>query len=209
MSGAMALWRDRRGTGAGEFALVLPLLIMLLLGIVDAGRLLYITNMAEKATQVGARYAIVTTVIPTQLVGADYVGSNNCGAAKNATCTAGDPITNEAALGKLTCTSASCVCSVNPCPASASIPTAAFTTLVGRMQAFYPGIAAGNVRVIFRGSGLGFAGDPNGMQVIPLVTVELTGLTYQPLMLFRVVSFSLNSFSTTLTAEDSHGTLSN
>ncbi len=56
--------RDRRGASAAEFALVLPLLLLLLFGIIDAGRFLYETNRAEKATQMGARYAIVTNVIP-------------------------------------------------------------------------------------------------------------------------------------------------
>ena len=50
---------DCRGASAAEFSLVLPLLILLLFGIIDAGRLLWEVNRAEKATQMGARYAIV------------------------------------------------------------------------------------------------------------------------------------------------------
>ncbi len=56
----------------------LPLLILLLFGIIDAGRFLYETNRAEKATQMGARYAIVTDVMPAGLVNEDYTNSANC-----------------------------------------------------------------------------------------------------------------------------------
>ena len=202
------LFGDRRGAGAVEFALVLPLLLFLLFGVIDAGRFLWEYNRAEKATQMGARYAIVTDVIPAALVNQDYVGTANCiinGTTQN--CTPGDLINSPSALGTLTCTSASCAC-VGSCP-SATIPSAAFTNLVTRMKQMKPNIAAANVRVIFRGSGIGFAGDPNGMQVIPLVTVELTGLQFRPIMLFNSVAVTMPSFATTLTAESSTGQQSN
>jgi hypothetical protein len=202
------LFGDRRGAGAVEFALVVPLLLILLFGVIDAGRFLWEYNRAEKATQMGARYAIVTDVIPSALVDQDYVGTANCiinGTVQN--CTPGDLINSASALGKVTCTSSGCACT-GSCP-TATISGTAFTNLVGRMQIMKPGITAANVRVIFRGSGLGFAGDPNGMQVIPLVTVELTGLQFRPIMLFNSVAVTMPSFATTLTAESSTGQQSN
>ena len=42
---------------------MLPLLILFLFGIIDAGRFLWEINRAEKATQVGARLAVVTDVV--------------------------------------------------------------------------------------------------------------------------------------------------
>ena len=42
---------NRSGASAAEFALVLPILLILLLGIIDAGRWLWTYNRAEKATQ--------------------------------------------------------------------------------------------------------------------------------------------------------------
>ena len=47
------------------------------------------------------------------------------------------------------------------------------------------------------------------MDVSPLVTVKLTGMTFDPLVLFGLVPFSMPDFRTTLTAEDSAGTQSN
>ena len=72
-----------------------------------------------------------------------------------------------------------------------------------------PDIAQSNVRITYRGSGLGFAGDPNGMEIAPLVTVELIGVQFRPLVLFNAVAFNLPAFRTTLTAEDSSGSQSN
>jgi Flp pilus assembly protein TadG len=200
---------DRRGAGAVEFALVIPLLLILLFGIIDAGRFLWEVNRAEKATQMGARYAIVTDVIPNGIVNANFVGTNHCSDINGnpQTCTPGDTITDLNVLGTLTCTSVSCTCA-GTCPAS-TIPGAAFANLVTRMQQMKPNITASNVRVLFRGSGIGFAGDPNGMQVVPLVTVELTGLQFRPIMLFNSVPITMPSFATTLSAESSLGTMSN
>ena len=58
------------------------------------------------------------------------------------------------------------------------MPTADLDSLRSRvssimMRSFYPAIAADKVRVVYSGSGLGFAGDPTSPDVIPLVTVKL------------------------------------
>ena len=58
---------DERGGPAAEFALVLPLLIIFLFGIIDVGRLMWTWNRAEKATQMGARYAVVADMVPAGL----------------------------------------------------------------------------------------------------------------------------------------------
>ena len=104
---ARQLFRDRHGASAAEFALVLPLLLLLLFGIIDMGRFFWELNESEKATQMGARMAIVTTPVSPDLVGESYVA----GTVKN-----GDLIP-ASALGTLECTSQGCTCKVAPCPA--------------------------------------------------------------------------------------------
>ena len=202
------LLRDRRASTAAEFGLVLPLLLLLIFGVIDAGRLLYNVNQAEKATQMGARYAIVTDVIPAALVSFDYVGTTYCTNATSTPCVAGDAIDQTAALGTLRCTSTACNCT-GTCPSGASIDAAAFTNLVTRMQAMMPQIVAANVVVSFRGSGLGYAGDPNGMEIVPLVTVELQSLQFTPITALALTTFTLPAFQTTLSAESAVGTQSN
>ena len=74
MSPVRPFLRDRSGAGAAEFALILPLFLLVLFGIIDAGRFAWAFNQAEKATQVGARLAVVTDVIPG---GASATGLRN------------------------------------------------------------------------------------------------------------------------------------
>ena len=201
----------QRGASAAEFALVLPLWILLMFGVIDAGRLAWEINRAEKATQVGARVAIVTDSFPPGLKTQNYVGQVVGGV----TLTQGDVIPR-AALGEILCTrAAACTCATAPCPATlGSIDATVFdTALLPRMQAIYPKIAAGNVRLRYSGSGLGYAGDPNGMEIAPLVTVELVSsqaapLNFVPITTLLLASFSLPDFRTTLTSEDASGSQS-
>lgn len=55
------LWRDRRGDVALEFAIVLPLVLMLLLGIIDVGRLLGDQHALDRGVEVAARFAAVSS----------------------------------------------------------------------------------------------------------------------------------------------------
>lgn len=188
------LCADDHASGAAEFALVLPLLLLMLFGIIDAGRFMWEFNRAEKATQVGARVAVVTDIIAGGLATTDYVGVGGL--------TQGDVIP-ASALPLVTCTRT--VCS----PTTGTVNSASFDRIVQRMQNMKPDVTATNVQVEYRGSGLGYAGDPNGMDIAPLVTVKLTGLKFKPLFLFNSVLFSLPDFRTTLTSEDSVGNQSN
>lgn len=195
---------DRSGASAAEFALVLPLLILLLFGIIDGGRFLWEVNKAEKATQVGARVAVVTDVLDDGLANEDYVDQT----IGSVTLTQGDVIP-AAALGQLDCGEGGCTC-VSNCPDIDQPDDYAerFDRIVERMRFMKQDIEADDVTVSYRGSGLGFAGDPNGMEIAPLVTVELES-EFRPLILFSAVPVPLPTFRTTLTAEDSVGAQSN
>jgi len=192
---------DRSGATAAEFALVLPLLLLLIFGIIDGSRFIWEYNRAEKATQVGARVAVVTNAIPSGLAAANYVGVGGL--------TQGDPIP-VSALGTLSCTRTVCTCiGTGTCPSPGTINSVDFDRIVTRMQNMKPDIAAANVLVEYRGSGLGYAGDPNGMEIAPLVTVKLTGLQFTPITSLLLATITMPAFLTTLTAEDSAGSQSN
>jgi len=214
------LLRSTTGAGAAEFALVLPVLLMLLFGIIDGGRLLWETNRAEKATQVGARMAIVTESLSPGLRDADYAGSTSGGTVIEAG--ANIPI---GALGTIVCDSKECRCEAQPCPSMGTYNSAAFTALVTRMQKIYPQLTAANVQVRYSGSGLGSAGDlistsgggggsgggstaTEQMEVAPLITVSLTGIEFRPITSLLMATLNLPDFATTLTAEDVSGSYS-
>ncbi|RST29695.1 pilus assembly protein [Sphingomonas ginkgonis] len=204
------LLRDQRGGSAAEFALLTPLLLTLLFGIIDAGRLAWLYNQAEKAAQAGARVAVVTTLIPSNLASFKYVGQTVNGV----TYTQGDPL-QPSALGTITCAqpAATLSCSCTPtaaCPVSMSTVSAAgFNAVVSRVTAMLPQAGAANVTVQYEGSGLGYAGDPSGMDISPLVTVRVSGLQFQPLSGYMLLSVTVPALSSTLSAEDSLGAYSN
>ena len=205
MSAILIFLRDRHGASAAEFALVLPLFLLFLIGMIDAGRYVWEFNQAEKATQIGARWAAATDVIPSGLSSYSFAIS---GGIPQGT------VVPQSAFGGIWCGSngtVSCTCKDNgACAFGTAANATAFQNLVDRMAQIYPNIGAQNVRVDYDWSGLGFSGDPNGPDVAPLVTVSLRDATFQPIttMLFSG-TLPIPSASYTLTMEDGSGTNSN
>lgn len=206
------LARTEGGASAAEFALVLPLALLLMFGLFDVGRYVWHINQAEKAAQKGARYAVATALVPTGLNSYETVGIE-CPAGP---LKPGDRICREA-LGTLRCTggasSASCTCEQGPCPDPGTADAAAFARIVGRMRAIMPMIRAENVSIAYSGSGIGFAGDPatdedgNPLSdIAPLVTVEVGGLAMRSMVLFGG-AVDLPSARASLTLEDGDGAI--
>jgi Flp pilus assembly protein TadG len=199
---------DPSGAGAAEFALVLPLFLLFLLGIIDAGRYAWAFNQAEKATQIGARWAVVTDPIPSEMASYNFVSS---------TVPQGSVVPQTAFAG-VQCktsglsTTADCTCQDGgACGFDASQSNdAAWTGIVGRMQDIYANVGPGNVVIDYDWSGLGYAGDPNGPDISPLITVTLRGLEFQPAFLGILgVELPIPPASYTLTMEDANGSESN
>ena len=195
--------RNRSGSSAAEFGLVLPMLLGLIFLVIDGGRYLWSVNRIEKATQWGARYAVVAYPVTGGLASANYVGTVVGGV----TLTQGDVIP-AAALGLITCTSTSCTCTTAPCPTLGTFTSAYFLAIVDRMALISPDITASKVTILYRGSGLGYAGDPSGMQIAPLVTVKVSGVTWAPVSGFAQFKAGFPTIETTLSTEDSVGSSS-
>jgi Flp pilus assembly protein TadG len=97
------LLRDRGGGAILEFAILAPLLFTILLGIVEMGRMFYVRQALEYATEQAARYYMlnpttasgtVTTYLQGQMAGGmgsdvsvAYVDTANCNANTTVTCT--------------------------------------------------------------------------------------------------------------------------
>lgn len=202
--------RDVRGAGAAEFALVLPLMLLFLFAIIDVGRFVWAYNEAEKATQVGARWAVATNMVPSDLI--DYSFAVDGGIPQ------GTPVPSSAFPG-VRCTSGGCQCVTdeNICPGSTggtcdfdpnTTDADAFNAIVARMQLQKPDITAGNVVIDYCNSGLGFSGDPHGPDVAPIITVRLQNMTFSnpmTLMVFGSPSLNMPSARYSLTMEDGQG----
>lgn len=191
---------------AAEFALVLPVALLFLLGIIDVGRFMWGVSKAEKATQIGARRLAVTDPIASGY--ASYSFATSCGIPS------GDPIP-DAMVPEMTCSSSSgtASCSIDTGTTCPSFPTTinstAFTDLVNHMRTVYPSLGPDNVEVAYTRSGLGYAGNPNGPDVSPIVTVRLKGLPFNPLFLGTIPTFAIPGTSYSLTLEDGAGNFSN
>lgn len=200
--------RDEQGGPAAEFAMVLPILLIFLLGMMDVGRLMWDWNRAEKATQMGVRYAVATDIVPSALESYSFAISGSV--------LQGDPVP-ETAFPGIVCEAPggtpACSCVTGGTCDSAYLSTVnatAFNNIVDRINLFKPDVAAENVVVEYGYSGLGFAGDPNGPDVAPLVTIRLQNLDFQPLLtqIFGT-TITLPDFSAALTLEDGEGTYAN
>ena len=184
-----------RGSTAAEFALVLPVLIFFLFGIIDAGRFMWTLNQTEKATQMGVRIAVVTDMVPGGLYSMDYSASLGQGA----------PIPTSS-FGAAQCqkpaSSVTCSCTTTPCPTLTPVNSVSFSRIATLMSNIAPIVQPQNIRISYTNSGLGYAGDPNGADIAPIVTVTATGIRFTSLVLFGK-SINLPDITASLTTEDS------
>lgn len=203
-----------RGASAAEFALVLPIFLLFLLGSIDAGRYIWAVNEAEKATQIGARWAVATNIVPSPLANWSFVLNETTSPVAQ-----GEPVpvskfpgvrcTGSGAGASITAT---CVCPIPGGPAGScnfsTVPgvqgSTAFANIVQRMQSVYPRLTAQDVMVDYVNSGLGFAGDPNGADVAPFVRVSIINQTF-PMFFMLGQSIEMPQFSYGLTMEDGRG----
>jgi TadE-like protein len=200
---------NERGATAAEFALVLPVALLFLLGTFDMGRYLWEMNKMEKAVQAGTRYAVSTEIVASGLNDESYIDV----VCPGGTLKAGDTICKEA-LDPISCTKSgggvTCSCSGN-CPGDLTGNTTAFDNIVRRMRVMNAAIGPGNVTIKYSGSGIGFAGDPNEdddgdklSEISPVVTVEVASVRFRSMSLLGA-GITLPGFRYSQTLEDGDG----
>lgn len=205
MTGLLSFRRDIRASTAAEFALVLPAFLILFLGSIDVGRYMWNVGQAEKATQMGTRYAVVTDMVPSDLY--DYSFAISGGVAQGT-------VVPQSDFPGVTCTSsngvASCTCAASgSCAFGMTADQNAFNRVVGRMNTFYGPVGPDNVVIDYSWSGLGYSGDPNGADVDPIVTIRLVNLPFRPLITGTMGNLGLPGTSHSLTMEDGAGVRGN
>ncbi|GAA4744774.1 hypothetical protein GCM10023264_07580 [Sphingomonas daechungensis] len=183
--------------------MVLPLLVLLLLGMIDVGRYMWMLNQVEKATQMGARMAVVTTMVPTDLAAKNFAATLGQGSA-----------IPTSSFGSMQCTSngtaASCSCISNCSGIATTADNTAFNRVADRMNLMANYVSRSNVTIRYENSGLGYAGDPTGSDVAPIVTVQAAGVPFRPLIfMFLGGRLVLPTVSASLTLEDGQGNFSN
>ena len=218
ISSRRKLAADRRGSISVENAIVFGLLIVLTIALIEFSLALWQWNTAEKATELGVRYAVQSNPVALAFANYDAILGGGFDPGDSLTTTAVPPFT-------VSCTGGTCSCSGSGCGAfSAGLSTGAvtdfdpiaFDAIITRMDGVFRGSDLGpdNVRIDYSHVGVGFAGRP-GMHIVPAVTVRLDGVTFdfmvlsfiRPLMFYgseqpTTSGFPMPPFTATLSGED-------
>ena len=173
---------DRRGSISVENAIVFGLLIVLTIALIEFSLALWQWNTAEKATELGVRYAVQSDPVATAFLNYDAISGGGFDPGDSLTTTAVPPFT-------VSCTGGTCSCSGSGCGAFSAglingaavtdFDPIAFDAVITRMDGVFRGSDLGpdNVRIDYSHVGVGFAGRP-GMHIVPAVTVRLDGVTF-------------------------------
>ena len=190
--------KDRRGATGVEFALIVVVFFGSIVAITDFSRALWVFNEAVKACQVGARFAIANDMVAPGL--AAWSGILDASPPYSP----GNPIPLSEFPDPFVCDDTSCS---NPKAGFTSgYDSDAYDAIVFRMAGQFNSLATDPnavVTITYEHIGLGFAGNPGGPDIWPLVTVEATGMTFNfltPLMNLASIEFPYCSAS--LTGED-------
>jgi Flp pilus assembly protein TadG len=201
-------WRDQSGAVFAEFAILLPIVVIVVCGSIDFLYAFYQLNSAAKAVEVGARIAAVSDPVAS--------GLNN--------------LSNEALLNgaepgapmpsfTVTCSDETCTCA-GTCGTMTdnSFNLAAMNRVVygregaacGNATSSYAAgmcdvlssITPANVVIVYTQNGLGYAGRPGGP--VPTISVSLRNLQFHFFFLTPLlgVHIAMPAVSTTITAED-------
>jgi hypothetical protein len=204
----ISICRDENGAVFAEFAILLPIIVVVVCGSLDFLNAFYQWNAAAKAVEVGARIAAVSDPVA--------VGLNNL--SNQAVLDGSIP---GAPLGSftVTCSAESCSCT-GRCGAitANSFDPAAMNRIVfgrgsaacGDAKSYYaagmcdvlPSITAANVVIVYTHTGLGYAGRPGGP--LPTITVSLQDMQFQFFFLTALLGahIAIPPMTTTITAED-------
>ncbi len=219
MKGRRNSWRrklaaDRGGSVSVEYVIVIGLLVVLTVALIEASLALWQWNTAEKATELGVRYAVQSNPVVAGFSADTDIGWK---ATEDPKFGPGD-LLNVIKLPPftVTCTNTSCTCSGCPGGFSTAHDSAAFDAIVLRMDGVFRGSDLGpeNVKIFYSHVGVGFAGRP-GPDIVPAVTVRLDGVTFNlmilnfllPLMFFGSEqptpgAIPMPPFTATLSGED-------
>lgn len=190
------LGRSEQGSSAVEYALVFSLMILVTLGTVEIGLMMWQWNSAEKATQAGVRRAVVRDLVAP---GLRAVGSEPTTGDYGDWCR--DRTTG---LIDADCWFAPVTCVSGSCSGGYGYDDDAFTAIFERMRDMFPLIERANVEIVYAVSELGFLGRPGGQPM--MVTVRLRAMRYDFFLLDAFADLpdllTMPDFAATLVGED-------
>lgn len=195
---------DCRGAAMVEMTIVIPLLLILLFGFVDFGYAFYQWNAADKAVQVGARLAEISSPVATALTSA--VSTIPSGGAPGDSVPAGtyDFVCTASTSGTASCQS----CASGTCTSSTVSQTAFDLIYDGDarrpgMHQFLPGLLKSEVKIEYVATGLDYWTRPGGP--VPTIKVSIVNHHFQFFFLGGLLGFgqlTMPDMHSTVTGED-------
>jgi hypothetical protein len=194
---------DQSGATMVEMAIVMPLLLTLLLGFVDFGYAFYQWNAANKAVQMGARLARISTPVASGLASEAKTPSNSLDVGNAVPAGTYDYVCTASAAGAACCSIGAGACL--PANASQTSFDAIYNGTANRagMHTFLPMLAKSEVRIEYAATGLGYWTRPSGP--VPTITVSITNHPFQFFFLGGLLGFNnitMPSMLSTVTGED-------
>ena len=173
--------RSEEGAALVEAALILPVMLLLLFGLVEISLYFWNASLAAKAAQLGARRAIVSDAVAVG-PGLDPAESEGYwdGLPPGLRCFPAGQGASACPQFAVQCDATTgCRCEGGGC--RFTYAAARLTPILRAMQAVMPSLKPENVRVGYATNGLGYVGRPLPVPVD--VSVSLIGLNHRPLFL--------------------------
>ena len=173
--------RNEDGAALVEAALILPILLLLVFGLMEISLYFWNANLAAKAVQLGVRRAIVSDAVAVG-PGLDAAEGEHYwdGLPPGQRCFPAGPGPSPCPEFSVACdVSAGCRCEGGNC--RFTYATARLAPILAAMRAVLPDLRPDNIRIAYATNGLGYVGRPLPVPVD--VTVSLVGLRYETILL--------------------------
>lgn len=202
-----SIWHDQTGAVFAEFAIMMPVVVLIVCGSIDFLYAFYQLNAAAKAVEVGARIVAVSNPVAA--------GLNNL---PNEAVLAGAEPKGPLPSFSVTCSDTRCACS-GTCTGMTDNPfdSAAMDRIVygqntscDNTTSYYTigmcdlisSITPANVVIVYTQTALGYAGRPGGP--VPTITVSLRNMQFHFFFLTPLLGIHIDMppMTTTVTAQD-------
>ena len=203
-----SVWHDRTGAVFAEFAILMPVVVIIVCGSIDFLYAFFQLNAAAKAVEIGARIAAVSDPVAA---GLNYL--------PNEAILNGAELKGPLPSFTVACSDSRCSCSGtctgiidNPFHAAAMnrIVYGRNATSCSNASSYYtigmcnllPSITPANVLIVYTQTALGYAGRPGGP--VPTITLSLRNMQFQFFFLTPLfgVHIAMPPMTTTVTAQD-------
>ncbi len=176
-------WGDEHAAALTEFAYVMPLMLILVLGSMEFSVAVWQRSAVQKAAQLGVRMAVVSDPVASNLMSGLFTGTSVNGGVCADQGTGTTPANCQITATDCTFSTTN---NQGTCTNGRTFSGTAFDLIFNAARRAYPSLTKNNLRVSYASNGLGFFGDPEGVPVTVTVTIRCLSYDFYVLKNFRV-----------------------